>query len=1046
MEEFMSNYKIIGKIHESDQGDLVRLVRYDGEDKKYIIKFIGPLDNELKKIIFDREVNALKVLNKYDDIVKIHHHETGAKLEGKKNMGSILLEYAGDKTLEDINFYEWDELKKYKLCVKILRAIKNAHNNGIIHRDIKPSNIMYFREGIKIIDFGSSKIKSLVENKTITHRFSIGYSSPELIKGKETTELSDIYSVGCLFYKIFTGDEPKDNFNFRWKLEEIAINSEIIDLIMDMTEENPEERPSDIDDIIKLLEKIIGNLNTEKYSFNFSIDSMKLESLKSNYIVPGSMTYQHFLSTYLINEFKNIYGEYDDKKDLYKYIGNNLYMECKYKEDISLFVVTNLYRLEADRIQRMKKRFFKVVGKICFSRFNQSSYVKGKNNNLELTNMIKNHKNEIYSNDNKNKMFNDLFDLWKDNLNDSITNERANNPKINFENYKIENNKLTLKVKEYKKRDSYEELNNETRYLVEYLQGNKLKFEYIGNYEDISFDNGVHIIIDIKNKKKLQKIKTLLSKTDTIEEDFNYKIGAYKRQLSAISALYNEEYSSRNLKDIILDIQEPQSIQNLKPRKFFSDKLNQSQKNAVNKVLNSECITLIQGPPGTGKTTVINEIIDQIILSNNGKIANPKILIVSQSHTAVDNILEGIKPLKGNINTKILRIGDAKNITKEVYEKYTIDSMRKSIYDNIKEKSNNYIDSKEDEYKKDPIKNEIEEIKWENTKVIQKEWVKRCSDYESLDYQLVNSASIIAGTCIGFLGNDFVREIEFDYVIVDEAAKATSPELLVSIIKAKKIVLVGDQNQLSPFINKELSVSAKKLDDPKFRLFDILFNILPDTHKEILTKQYRMIRNIGDLISTVFYDGIVQTGIDDKYRMHNIDKFSNKSIIWFNTSNLKGKHEEKQNKTYFNLKESELIKDILLMLDKSNKSKQDSIGIITAYRAQREMISKKISNIKFNNLSGFIDINTLDAFQGRENDIIIYSTVRTKDSIGFQQEKERINVAFSRAKKLLIICGDLEFFYNWDRKENRYIDVIDYIRENNEHCEIINLKDGDTIE
>ena len=84
-------------------------------------------------------------------------------------------------------------------------------------------------------------------------------------------------------------------------------------------------------------------------------------------------------------------------------------------------------------------------------------------------------------------------------------------------------------------------------------------------------------------------------------------------------------------------------------------------------------------------------------------------------------------------------------------------------------------------------------------------------------------------------------------------------------------------------------------------------------------------------------------------------------------------------------------------------------------------------------------------WKGRENDIIIYSTVRTRDSIGFQKEKERVNVAFSRAKKLLIVCGDKNFFYNFDDQDNKFVEIIDYISEG-EECEIIQCDGGKLFE
>lgn len=96
-----------------------------------------------------------------------------------------------------------------------------------------------------------------------------------------------------------------------------------------------------------------------------------------------------------------------------------------------------------------------------------------------------------------------------------------------------------------------------------------------------------------------------------------------------------------------------------------------------------------------------------------------------------------------------------------------------------------------------------------------------------------------------------------------------------------------------------------------------------------------------------------------------------------------------------------------------------------------------MTNNGFDKEAKTIDINTLDAFQGRENDIIIYSTVRTKRSIGFQKEKERVNVAFSRARNLLIVCGDKDFFYHFNDPDNKFIEIIDYITEHSDECQII---------
>ena len=199
--------------------------------------------------------------------------------------------------------------------------------------------------------------------------------------------------------------------------------------------------------------------------------------------------------------------------------------------------------------------------------------------------------------------------------------------------------------------------------------------------------------------------------------------------------------------------------------------------------LYSDSLSLIQGPPGTGKTKVIKEIIRQIMNRIDRIDEMSRILIVSQSHTAVDNILEDLICLDGK-QIDIIRIGREDDISQKVYDNCAMEAIRKNMFLNIRDKSEGYIQEKDLLYAEIEDAQEIE--RWKRIKEIQSDWINRCSSLETLDYQVIKCATIIAGTCVGFLSNDFVKDLNFDYVIIDEAAKATTPELLVSIIKAKK--------------------------------------------------------------------------------------------------------------------------------------------------------------------------------------------------------------------------------------------------------------------
>ena len=129
-----------------------------------------------------------------------------------------------------------------------------------------------------------------------------------------------------------------------------------------------------------------------------------------------------------------------------------------------------------------------------------------------------------------------------------------------------------------------------------------------------------------------------------------------------------------------------------------------------------------------------------------------RILIVSQSHTAVDNIIEGLVD-KGNLN--IIRIGRPENISPKVEETCTMNAIRKKMFADIKEKSNSYIEHQNSLYANITEQKVLD--RWERIQDIQKDWINRCSNLETLDYQMIKSATIIAGTCVGFLSNDHKR-------------------------------------------------------------------------------------------------------------------------------------------------------------------------------------------------------------------------------------------------------------------------------------------------
>lgn len=404
---------------------------------------------------------------------------------------------------------------------------------------------------------------------------------------------------------------------------------------------------------------------------------------------------------------------------------------------------------------------------------------------------------------------------------------------------------------------------------------------------------------------------------------------------------------------------------------FFS--LNESQKKAVNIALGDSVLTLIQGPPGTGKTQVIAELCLQLFQRNPGI----RILVCSETHVAVNNLLSRIAELDKGM--RIVRIRDKENddavddfSPERIIESY-LDWAEKSIlnkdvYSILKEEFQDAID---DDLRR---KNQLEKA-------------------------LSLSANIVGMTCNRVAAYDFRDTTEmFDIAIVDEVCKATLPEILSPMIIAKKAVLLGDPKQLPPvFCSEEQDVikSIQNCNLNKFMYIDSLFE--NGTNVCVLDTQYRMTNQIGNMISELFYDGAIKNGRNED----NVD-----SLTWVTyTPSKKWPLPQVENEDKPEIYNDDECKIINGLLEKilEEKGSDTTVAIIAPYRAQVGLLRrscKKTSNTK---------IDTVDGFQGKESDIVIFSVTRTMGSYRFLADERRLNVALSRAKDKIYIVGEKNY-------------------------------------
>src|SRR5208282_5041542 len=113
-----------------------------------------------------------------------------------------------------------------------------------------------------------------------------------------------------------------------------------------------------------------------------------------------------------------------------------------------------------------------------------------------------------------------------------------------------------------------------------------------------------------------------------------------------------------------------------------------------------------------------------------------------------------------------------------------------------------------------------------------------------------------------------------------------------------------------------------------------------------------------------------------------------------------------------------------------------SVAILTGYAPQKDKLKAAI-DAKRREWPHFSDVfvNVVDAFQGREADMLVFSITRSDErGLGFLREMERINVALSRGKEYLAIVGDHMFCQQAEGSQNPLKDVLDYIRRHPADC------------
>ncbi|TBG15994.1 AAA domain-containing protein [Rhizobium leguminosarum] len=1099
------------------------------------VKF-GPHD-ERAKTSFSREATFLQDI-KHKNIVEW----IATELDDEGNW-YLVLEWIDD-TLEDVisrdGALTWNGFWQ-RFGSGLLDGLAFAQKRQVAHRDVKPKNILVDAGGVpKLADYGISK---LADNSSawlpaagLTFRFdhTPGYtpSTPEDAPYQFTRDCYAFaaVAVSCVVGRVFGGEEE-----LMTGLQEAPLPATVRSVLERCLDSDPASRPPLASVLKDHLEQaqFTGAENT-----HVTVNLLLAPKVKSDL--------EKRLST-------------DDQSKIEVFLLEDLSESCAISSKAAteeggepqLFLIGTAWRYQVVREGKSGESLFvqraSEIGASLASEFRETSLSRrfefsfGRpadpehaGRQLSVLLVEANAVCEEYEQERRAKATQRIFRLWRSYLRDRADHEAKRSNAIKYVDMRRTGDRVVFTTEIA----HGEDLIGQDR-LVQLSEG-----RVGGKVTSVAF-NQISMDITFGEASRIPRRGEIAINTIAAQK-------ALSHQTAALDAVVFERAVSQRLKPLVLD---PSTSIPIVPIEFNTgenenldgngEPLDAEKLSILAQALGVQDVLAIEGPPGTGKTKLITEIVLKWLKRNPGD----RILLSSQTHIALDNVLEKVAEtapdldmirigradeprisdqskallLSRRVDTWIAEVRKAAEQDLEAWasevgvDKNAVaigmkverliqllkreDDLSDEVARKRKERDGNTAGdepaataSQEQDEETTQLDSEIGALQAELQGIrrqqgqlrgeleqmgeypkalahsvdkqeladwavhflnpgplvdvcrkrlsLLEDWQLRVGRSSDFNAAMLSTAQIIAGTCVGIASVQGMQDVAYDLCIIDEASKATPTEILIPMSRSKKWIVVGDPNQLPPFFEDlgESLLANFETAEVKATLLDRFLDAergLPKGSRAKLHNQYRMIKPIGDLVSECFYDKALNSPIVSHVNGAKLGSAFPMPVTWYSTHNLPNKREKSEGETYSNQAEINAIRLILQRLQFLAKAqkKRIKVAVIAGYTGQvaalREMNSQGLA--EWADLD--VTCNSVDAFQGRQAEVCIYSVVRSnaKNKLGFLKEKPRLNVALSRGQSALVIVGD-QLFCRSAEGVNPFRKVIDYIDANEATC------------
>ncbi|KAK8384380.1 hypothetical protein O3P69_009288 [Scylla paramamosain] len=371
---------------------------------------------------------------------------------------------------------------------------------------------------------------------------------------------------------------------------------------------------------------------------------------------------------------------------------------------------------------------------------------------------------------------------------------------------------------------------------------------------------------------------------------------------------------------------------------LFNDRLDSSQREAVEFALRRSDLAVIHGPPGTGKTTTLVEVIRQHVK------LGCKVLVCAPSNLAVDNLVERLAAAK----VRLVRLGHPARVT-ALTQRHTLDAILHNSEECLRK-----------------------ELREKETRLVG---------------QVMKGSEVILCTLTSGSDEGPLKHLppqHLDLVVIDECSQATEASCYLSVVRAPKLVLAGDHCQLPPTIVSP-QAAAKGLD---LTLMERVIAECGEGVVRMLTQQYRMHSDIMQWASDALYQGrlTAHPSVSTHLLAHlpgvTPTEDTETAAVVVDTAGCEcWELDTDDTQSKANPGEAVVVACHVKALVVAGVP-QEAIAVITPYNLQVEMV------------------RSVDGFQGREKEAVIVSLVRSNKhgTVGFLSEDRRLNVAHGLVK------------------------------------------------